>query len=149
MYRLVEAGFRLVAVGRRPQSDLYQQQSQTSLDQQFLISATNKLNIDQILLLQRLRINPAENYQFTDVAIDENPLGEEYTNEQSLIEKALAQRADLKSSQRYQDAALLAFHMPGQPSVPALNLGAKMRAVGSGPVVTAGRFPRRRRGFKP
>lgn len=96
----------LVAVGRRPQSDLYQQQSQTSLDQQFLISATNKLNIDQILLLQRLRINPAENYQFADFVIDENPLGEEYTNEQSLIEKALAQRADLKSSQRYQDAAL-------------------------------------------
>ena len=96
----------LVAVGRRPQSDLYQQQSQTSLDQQFLTSTTNKLNIDQILLLQRLRMNPAGDYQIADVAIDEDPLGEEYTNEQSLIEKALAQRADLKSSQRNQDAAL-------------------------------------------
>jgi outer membrane protein len=96
----------LVQVGRRPQSDLYQQQSQTSLDQQFLTNAINKLNVDKILLLQRLRLNPSDNYEFDDVIIDESPLGEEFANESAMIEKAMGQRADLKSSQRSQDAAL-------------------------------------------
>ncbi len=96
----------LVQVGRRPQSDLYQQQSQTSLDQQFLTNATNKLNIDKIALLQRLRINPSENYEFDDVIIDENPLSAEFADENAMIERAMSQRADLKSSQRSQDAAL-------------------------------------------
>lgn len=96
----------LVRVGRRPQSDLYQQQSQTSLDQQFLANAVNKLNNDKILLLQRLRINPSESYEFSDLTIDESPLGPEYADEQALIQKARTQRSDLKSSQRYQDAAM-------------------------------------------
>ncbi len=96
----------LVAVGRRPKSDLYQQQAQTSLDQQFLTNSINKLNIDKILLLQRLRLDPEKVYEFDSVAIDESPLGSEFTDEEALIERAKDQRADLKSSQRSQDAAL-------------------------------------------
>src|SRR6478735_5613526 len=83
----------LVTVGRRAQSDLYQQQSQTSLDQQFLINAENKLLNDKLILLQKLRINAGGNYDFTAVAIDESPLGNEYANDQALIETALAQRS--------------------------------------------------------
>jgi outer membrane protein len=96
----------LVAVGRRPKSDLYQQQAQTSLDQQFLTNSINKLNIDKILLLQRLRLDPDKKYEFDSVAIDETPLGPEFVNEQALIDMARGQRADLKSSQRAQEAAL-------------------------------------------
>jgi outer membrane protein len=96
----------LVQVGRRPQSDLYQQQAQTSLDQQFLTNAINKLNNDKILLLQRLRLDPAGNFEFDDVLIDETPLPGEFADEVAMVEKAMSQRADLKSSQRSQDAAL-------------------------------------------
>jgi outer membrane protein len=96
----------LVKVGRRPKSDLYQQQAQTSLDQQFLTNSINKLKIDEILLVQRLRLEPEKKYAFDSVAIDESPLGPEFVNEQALIEMAKEQRADLKSSQRSQEAAL-------------------------------------------
>ncbi|CAN5525065.1 TolC family protein [soil metagenome] len=96
----------LVNVGRRPKSDLYQQQSQTSLDQQFLTNSINKLNVDKVLLLQRLRLDPLENYEFADVVIDESALSPELVNEETLIEKAKDQRTDLKSSQRSQEAAL-------------------------------------------
>ncbi|CAN5464745.1 TolC family protein [soil metagenome] len=96
----------LVNVGRRPKSDLFQQQAQTSIDQQFLTNSVNKLTIDKILLLQRLRLDPLQNYEFDSVAIDESPLGVEFTSEQTLIELAKNQRADLKSSQRSQEAAL-------------------------------------------
>ena len=97
----------LVTVGRRAQSDLFQQQSQTSLDQQFLINAENKLLNDKLILLQKLRINAGENHDFTPVTTDENPLGSEYANDQALIETALAQRVDLKVAQLGQDASLL------------------------------------------
>ena len=96
----------LVKVGRRPRSDLYQQQAQTSLDQQFLTNSINKLNIDKILLLQRLRLDPSMNYEFDSVAIDETPLAAEFADEKALLQQARNQRADLKSSQRTQEAAL-------------------------------------------
>lgn len=114
----------LVRVGRRAQSDLYQQQAQTSLDQQFLTNTINKLNNDKVLLLQRLRINPAENYEFADASIDENPLGPEYASEQALIEKAISQRADLKSSQRSQDAALWYVKRYKSGYLPRVNMNA-------------------------
>lgn len=121
----------LVNVGRRAQSDLFQQQSQTSLDQQFLINAENKLLNDKIILLQKLRINASENYDFADVAVDENPLGAEYTDEAVLIEKATAQRFDLKASQRTQDAMLLYVQRSRSGYLPRVSLAGGAYGVGA------------------
>jgi outer membrane protein len=114
----------LVGVGRRAQSDLFQQQSQTSLDQQFLINAENKLLNDKIILLQKLRINTTDPYDFADIVVDENPLGAEYINEQALVEKATAQRYDLKAAQRSQDAALLYIQRYRSGYLPRVSLNA-------------------------
>jgi outer membrane protein len=114
----------LVAVGRRTPSDLYQQQSLTSLDQQFLTNAINKLRNDKILLLQKLRIDASEEYQFTDIVIDESPLAPDDTNDQKLIEKALSQRADLKYYQRSEDAALLYVRRARSGYLPRVYLSA-------------------------
>ena len=97
----------LVKVGRRAQSDLYQQQSQTALDQQFLANAENKFRNDRILLARKLRIDPSIDYNFTDPLIDEQPLVPGSADEQTLVAKALQQRVDLKSSRLNQEAAAL------------------------------------------
>ena len=120
----------LVQVGRRPQSDLYQQQSQTSLDQQFLTNAINKLNIDKILLLQRLRMDPAGVYDVDNVIIDENPLPAEFADETAMINRALGQRADLKSSQRMQDAALWYIKRSRSGYLPRVTASAGAYGVG-------------------
>ena len=119
----------LVTVGRRPQSDLYQQEAQTSLDLQFLTNAANKLNNDKIILLQRLRIDPSGIYEFADLTIDESPLGEGYTDEQVLIDKALAQRVDLKSSQRSQDIALWNIKKYRSGYLPRVSMNAGMYGI--------------------
>jgi outer membrane protein len=95
----------LIDTGRKAASDLYQQQSQTSMDKQFLTAAENKLRNDKILLLQKLRINDDEAaYRFEDAV----PNGiTTQDNEQALIQQALEQRYDLKSSKLNQEAVAL------------------------------------------
>lgn len=121
----------LVRVGRRPSSDLFQQQAQTSLDQQFLTNSLNKLNNDKILLLQRLRLDPSGNYEFAELAIDETPLSSDDSNEQTLIERARGQRADLKSSQRSQDAALWYIRRNKSGYLPRVSMNAGAFGVGA------------------
>ncbi len=121
----------LVTVGRRAQSDLFQQQSQTSLDQQYLINTENKLLNDKIILLQKLRINAADNYEFADVVPDESPLGTEYLDEAALIDKATAQRFDLKASQRNQDAMLLYVQRSRSGYLPRVSLAGGAYGVGA------------------
>jgi outer membrane protein len=121
----------LVTVGRRAQSDLYQQQSQTSLDQQFLINSENKWLNDKLILLQKLRINAGKNYDFMDVLLDENPLSVEYLNDEALIEKALAQRYDLKAAQRTQDAMLLYVQRNKSGYLPRLSLVGGAYGIGA------------------
>jgi len=121
----------LVTVGRRAQSDLYQQQSQTSLDQQFLINAENKLLNDKLILLQKLRINAAANYTFTPVEVNENTLSAEYANDQTLIETALTQRFDLKAAQRSQDASLLYLQRYKSGYLPRVSLAGGAYGVGA------------------
>lgn len=121
----------LVTVGRRAQSDLFQQQSQTSLDQQFLINAENKLLNDKILLLQKLRINASANYELAEVPVDESPLGAEYADEATLIDKATSQRFDLKASQRTQDALLLYVQRSRSGYLPRVSLTGGMYGVGA------------------
>jgi outer membrane protein len=94
----------LVKVGRRAQSDLYQQQAQTSTDLQFLNNALNKLHNDKILLLLKLRINStSDDYEFSDPIMDDGSAN--FNDEQELIRKALGQRADLKSSRYNEEVA--------------------------------------------
>lgn len=121
----------LVKVGRRAQSDLYQQQSQTSLDHQFLINSENKLLNDKLVLLQKLRLNAQGNFDFIDIALDDNPLSAEYANDEALIERALNQRYDLKAAQRSQDAALLYVQRSKSGYLPKVSLVGGAYGIGA------------------
>ncbi len=85
-------------VGRRAISDLYQQQAETSTDNLFLIQADNKLRNDVILILRKLKISQTDKYSIGTLVIDTLPFGGGYQNVQDLVDKAIQQRADLKSS---------------------------------------------------
>ena len=95
----------LTDVGRKVKSDLYQQQAQTSSDKLLLINSENKLRTDKILLFKKLRIDNAEKYDIADLTINDEALSPKYDDEQALINQALSQRTDLKSSKLTIDIA--------------------------------------------
>ena len=88
----------LTEVGRKSVADLYQQQAETSSDNLFLIQSEDKLKNDIILLLRKMKISETDKYQVSDIPIDTLPLGSQYQNVQDLINKAMDQRPDVKSS---------------------------------------------------
>lgn len=88
----------LTDVGRKSKTDLYQQQAQTSNDKLLYINVTSKLLNDKILLLQKLRIDSFENYEIADIAIDDNADAAQYGNREALINQALQDRVDYRSS---------------------------------------------------
>lgn len=95
----------LTEVGRKALADLYQQQAQTSRDQSTLIDAQNRLRTDKILLLKKLRLDSLDQYEFGEIPMDEQPQPELYGNEQTLVNRALIQRADLKAFKLDKDVA--------------------------------------------
>jgi len=88
----------LTAVGRKAMSDLYQQQAETSNDKLFRIQSENKLKNDIILLLRKLKISQTDKYRIGNMVVDTLPLGHAYQSLQNLVDTAMFQRPDLKSS---------------------------------------------------
>jgi outer membrane protein len=88
----------LTDVGRKAKTDLYQQQAQTSSDKLLYINAQSRLQNDKIALFQRLRIDSSDNYDVTDIAINDNPDAAHYANKEMLVQTALHDRVDLQSA---------------------------------------------------
>ena len=88
----------LTGVGRNAVSDLYQQEAETSSDKLFLIQSEDKLKNDIILLLRKIKISQTDKYQIGDMAVDSTPFGAGYGSAQQLVDQAMKQRPDLKSS---------------------------------------------------
>jgi outer membrane protein len=98
----------LTQVGRLTMVDLYQQQAQTSQDQAALSNAQNKLRSDKLLFLNKLRLNAKDSldeYEFGELALDDQPEADKYDNEQNLVNQALKDRSDLQSYKLNIDAA--------------------------------------------
>ena len=88
----------LTDVGRKAKTDLYQQQAQTSSDKLLYINSQSRLQNDRIALFQRLRIDSSDNYDVTDIAINDNPDAAHYANKEMLVQTALHDRVDLQSA---------------------------------------------------
>ncbi len=89
----------LVEIGRKAKTDLYQQQAQTGIDRLNLIRAVNKLENDKIILLQKLRIDSFNVYDFEIAGADSNAEAAVYGNVDQLISAAHKNRPDLKASE--------------------------------------------------
>ncbi len=88
-----------VNVGAKAISDLYQQESVVSTNELDVITSENNLRNSQIALLQRLKLNPAQEYTFEIPPLDTSKINESVYSSTSIINKAFKNRTDLKSAE--------------------------------------------------
>ena len=111
-------------VGLRSLSDLFRQQALTSSDQLGVSRAENQERVDQLKLLERVRLSPDFNYVLTRPPLDTQPQANPlYQDEARLIQTALANRSDLKSAHQLADAAEHDVHMFQSNYLPKLDFG--------------------------
>lgn len=95
---------RFVDAGTRPVSDQYQQEASVAAARASLVDARNAVEKAKVDLMQTLQLDPTAEYEFVAPALEESqaatlpPLD-------SLVARALAQRADLDAQAARVDAA--------------------------------------------
>jgi outer membrane protein len=95
-------------VGVRNLADLFRQQAQTSADESFAITTENQRKKDMILLLQKLRIHPDEEYELVEPPLEESIKAvdsEKALDSAELIRTALDIRADYNVAKLNTEAA--------------------------------------------
>lgn len=86
-------------VGAVTVADLYRQEAQTASDEQYLVNSQAKQVDDQLVVIQKLRRDPAANYLFDSPSLTPEPLAEQGKDEDSLISEAFAARQDFQSEE--------------------------------------------------
>jgi outer membrane protein len=108
-------------VGIANPADFASQEAQTKANETQLNSAINQEQVDRLLLVQKLRINMRDEYDLVEPHLNENPvINPEYSEEQKLIDIALANRADLRGARKTAEAAkwnLNASYAPFFPQI--------------------------------
>ncbi|MDR9417068.1 MAG: TolC family protein [Gracilimonas sp.] len=89
-----------VEVGSRPTVDLYDQEALVANTELLLTQQENALKFSKIALVRQLQIDPLGNYEFSvpDIGSDVENLDLESINLSELIDQALLNRSDLKST---------------------------------------------------
>ncbi|MFN3561081.1 MAG: TolC family protein [Chloroherpetonaceae bacterium] len=109
-------------VGSRAIADLYQQEAQAANDELTVIQRENTLRNSKILLLRQIRADLEKEYAFAIPPSDTVILGAEFQNVASLIQSALATRADLKAREKTLEATLWAVRASEGNYLPTLSL---------------------------
>lgn len=93
------------SVGTTSIADLYRQEAQTSADQIYLTQAKTKDHDDQLLLVQKLRLNPLDHYVLYEPPLASTPPSMTRQSEKKLIEIALHQRKDYQALNSHFEAS--------------------------------------------
>ncbi|MEL7834238.1 TolC family protein [Fodinibius sp. Rm-B-1B1-1] len=88
-----------VEVGSRPSVDLYDQESQVASNELELINRENALEISRTQLIRTLQLEPLETYEFATPEVDVEDVSTTELDLQSLTERALNNRKDLRSQE--------------------------------------------------
>ena len=88
-----------VEVGMRPMVDLYNQEAVVANNEFQIVERENALNISIIQLVRVMAIDPMKEYEFVTPGINEDELEVKSFNLNQLIQYAMANRSDLKSSE--------------------------------------------------
>jgi outer membrane protein len=126
----VEQLQQLVRVGKRPPADLYVQQAQAAADQSRLSDANNQVLIDQIGLLERLRLDPHLPVQLVEPPADTVRLGSRYSNVDQLVQDATQQRTDLLAANQTVTASREDITRARSGYLPQLDFGAAVFSLG-------------------
>lgn len=88
-----------VEVGSRPIVDQYNQEAQVANDELSVTQRENSLNLNKLLLIRQLQIDPTKEYEFTNPISDVENASISFIdyNLQALINEALTGRSDIKS----------------------------------------------------
>jgi outer membrane protein len=110
-------------VGVRNLSDLFRQQAETSSDELYLSNSQNRKRIDELRLIQKLRLDEERNYTLA-VPILRTPqtVGAFTTDEKKLIDTALGRRQDLQAAAATTTAANHDVAVARAPYFPRLDL---------------------------
>lgn len=117
-------------VGVRNLADLFRQQAQTSSDESFLVTAQAKERTDELNLLRKLRLETDRNYVLVSPTLNEEPKASPFSDENKLVETALANRADLAASEEIARAAHWDVTSSRSLYLPKLDFGATMSSAG-------------------
>ena len=120
----------LVRVGKRPPADLYRQQAQAAADQSLLSDATNRVQTDEIGLLERLRLDPHLPVQVAEPPTDTARLGARYAQVDDLIHDAITRRADLLAANATVTANREDIGRARAGYLPTLDFGASVFSLG-------------------
>lgn len=99
--KLMEQTKAQVEVGSRPNVDLYNQEATVANDEFTIIQRENALKLSRLLLVRSLQINPLIQYEFAVPNFDPEEAKNSTSisqNVNDLIEQALLNRSDLKST---------------------------------------------------
>jgi outer membrane protein len=109
-------------VGSRAIADLYQQEAQAANDELIVIQRENTFRNSKILLLRQIRADLEKEYAFAVPPSDTMLLNLDVKNSASLVQSALATRADLKAREKSIEAALWSVRAAEGNYLPSLNL---------------------------
>jgi outer membrane protein len=91
-------------VGSASISDLYRQQAETSADEFAVTSDQSRVQVDQVLLVRKLRVDPTKNYRFVTPVLDPEPSAQAAKGIDQLVKETLENRSDVKSNAALKDS---------------------------------------------
>jgi outer membrane protein len=86
-------------VGAISTADLFRQQAQTASDEQYLINSETKLHDDQLIVIQKLRLETTANYILDEPSLAPENVPEIKQDEDLLITEALHAREDYRAQE--------------------------------------------------
>ncbi len=117
-------------VGVKSLADLFRQQAQTSADETYLINSKIKARNDQLVLIQKLRLDAALDYTLDRPPNLKEFFNSKYDNEAHLVNLALDQRTDLKASESTLSATQWGVVQARSGYYPRIDLGFNLYSSG-------------------
>ncbi len=114
----------LVDGGAQPIADLYQQQAEVASAQAALVDARGTTALAEVDLVQILRLDPTERYEFVAPPVTESPSIETDLHIRDLLERAFATRPDLTGLQTESEAAVSGVSAAKASYWPSIGLSA-------------------------
>jgi len=118
-------------LGAASTADLYFQQAQTSQAESFLQTAQNTARTDQLILLQKLRIDTRSHYYFVEPTLDPDAEEKSFSDENYLAEMALKKRLDLEATDKLVAAANYDMTNAASGYLPKIDFVANATSAGS------------------
>lgn len=118
------------SVGAVAVVDLYRQEALTASDEFALANARTVAYGQKLMLLQRLRIDPRENYEIIAPTISQKSIASNFPAESDLLETALKERKDLASQRELAEATDKYITFARRTYFPRLDLVASFGGMG-------------------